>query len=176
MLHEVKITFDNGYLPEVRSLYESAFPKEEQIPYDDLVRLIDQMPLDSVAYYDGEQFVGLTIVYPHAPYNWFWYFAVQEDLRGQGYGQRMLSHIIEQYKGRPLILDLESPDQLDCPNPEQRIRRYSFYLRSGFCDTKVYRSFDGITYTILMLGEGTFTKQDYDNIITDLQRFWWREE
>ena len=46
MLHEVKITSDNGYLPEVRSLYESAFPKEEQIPYDDLVSLIEQMPLD----------------------------------------------------------------------------------------------------------------------------------
>ncbi len=176
MLHEVKITSANGYLPEVRSLYETAFPKEEQIPYDDLVRLIERMPLDFVAYYDDEKFVRLTIVYPHAPFNWFWYFAVQEEMRGQGYGQQILSHLIEQYKGRTCILDMESPDQPDCPNPEQRRRRHSFYLRNGFRDTKVYRSFEGITYTILMLGEGTFTKQDYDDIITDLQRFWWRKE
>jgi hypothetical protein len=26
------------------------------------------------------------------------------------------------------------------------------------------------------MGEGTFTKKDYDDIISDLQRFWWRDD
>ena len=39
---------------QMRRLYESAFPKDEQIPWDDLMRLIKEMPLDFTAYYDGE--------------------------------------------------------------------------------------------------------------------------
>lgn len=35
---------------EIRLLYETAFPQEEQIPWDDLVRLIDEMHLDFTAY------------------------------------------------------------------------------------------------------------------------------
>ena len=30
----------------VRALYQSAFPEEEQIPWDDLLRLVATMPLD----------------------------------------------------------------------------------------------------------------------------------
>ena len=38
---------------QLRRLYETAFPQEEQIPWDDLMQLIDTMPLDFTAYYDG---------------------------------------------------------------------------------------------------------------------------
>ena len=38
---------------QVRSLYETAFPVEEQIPYEDLKRLMAEMPLDFTAYYEG---------------------------------------------------------------------------------------------------------------------------
>ena len=38
---------------QVRRLYETAFPVEEQIPYEDLMVLMDKMPLDFTAYYEG---------------------------------------------------------------------------------------------------------------------------
>ena len=40
----------------IKRLYESAFPEGEQIPWDDLMRLVGEMPLDFTAYYDGEEF------------------------------------------------------------------------------------------------------------------------
>jgi GNAT superfamily N-acetyltransferase len=168
---EKKITAANAGDEQMRKLYQTAFPVEEQIPYADLVRLIGEMPLDFTAYYDGEELIGFTIVYPRRPYNWFWYFAVRDELRGKGYGQEILTGLIERYKDRPCILDMESPEQL-CDNIEQRKRRHAFYLRNGFRDTNVFRTYDGITYTIMMIGEGTFTKHDYDDIISDLRRFW----
>ena len=176
-----------------------AFPEEEQIPWDDLMRLIEEMPLDFTAYYDGEEFIGFTIVYPRKTFNWFWYFAVREELRGKGYGQQILTHLIERYKDRANILDMESPEQ-PCDNLEQRRKRHAFYLRNGFRDTYVYRTYDGITYTIMMMGEGTlaspssdatqpssselgrpsllprFTMQDWDDIIHELQQFWWSDD
>ena len=156
---------------DVRRLYETAFPKEEQIPWKDLMRLMKTMSLDFTVYYEDGNLVGLTIVYPRKQFNWFWYFAVPEELRGQGVGQRILTQLIEKYKGKSNILDMESPEQV-CENSEQRKRRHAFYLRNGFRDTGVGKSFKGIDYTIMMNGEGTFTQSDYDLIIDELRSFW----
>ena len=169
---------------DVRRLYETAFPKEEQIPWKDLMRLMKTMSLDFTVYYkdcDGfaddksaaglSRLLGLTIVYPRPQFNWFWYFAVPEELRGQGIGQRILTQLIERYKGKSDILDMESPEQV-CENSKQRKRRHAFYLRNGFRDTGVGKSFKGIDYTIMMNGEGTFTQRDYDLIIDELRSFW----
>ena len=83
-------------------LYETAFPKEEQIPWDDLVRLIGEM----------------------------------------------------------------------CDNKEQRLRRHAFYLRNGFRDTNVYRCWDDLEMNMMMMGPGTFTLQDWDEIIGELRKYW----
>ena len=53
------------------------------------------MPLDFTAYYDDEDFIGFTIVYPRKQFNWYWYFAVRDELRGKGYGQKILTQLIE---------------------------------------------------------------------------------
>lgn len=155
----------------LRNLYESAFPEEERIPYDELPRLMGTLPIDIRAYYDGEQFVGFTIVLRRSDFNWFWYFAVVEELRGKGYGEEILRRTINHYSDRSLILDMESPFQ-QCENSAIRRRRYAFYLRNGFCDTNVGKSFLGIDYTILMYGEANFTLDDYDRIINDLRACW----
>jgi len=170
-MKEVRVTAQGADV-EMRRLYEAAFPVEEQIPWEELLQLMDRMPLDFTAYYDGDEFVGFTIVYQRRPFNWFWYFAVREELRGKGYGQQILTQLIERYKDSSNVLDMESPDH-PSDNMEQRRRRHEFYLRNGFRDTHVYRTFDGITYTIMMMGDGTFTQQDYTNLTEELKRFWW---
>ena len=163
------ITTDIG---EIRQLYESAFPAEEQIPWTDLMQLVVSMSLDFTAYYNEDGLLlGFTVVYPRKPFNWFWYFAVPGDLRGKGVGQEILTRLIAKYENSTNILDMESPEQV-CPNLSQRRRRHSFYLRNGFRDTGVGRSFEGIDYIIMMRGEGTFTLQDYDDVLNELRSFW----
>ena len=185
---------------QIRQLYETAFPEDEQIPWDDLMRLVGEMPLDFTAYYDGEAFIGFTIVYPRKSFNrrtkqgqsgtcssyalqgggrpkvnWFWYFAVREELRGKGYGQQILTQLIERYKVQPFVLDMESTTQI-CDNLELRKRRQAFYLRNGFRDTNVHRTYNDITMTIMMRGEGSFTMQDWDDIVDELKKYWWPED
>lgn len=157
---------------QIKALYETAFPVEEQVPWKDLLRLIGEMPLDFTAYYDNEKFIGFTIVYPYKSYNWFWYFAVRKELRGKGYGQLILSKLIDKYSDKNIILDMESPDQTGAKNMEQRQRRLEFYSRNGFHDTHAHKTFDGLELTIMMHGNGTFTANDYDAILSNLQRFW----
>ncbi len=167
---EIKITTANAD-HKLKSLYETAFPTEEQIPWDDLMVLVERMPLDFTAYYEGETLMGLFIVYPRKSFNWFWYFAVPEELRGKGVGHQILSRVIEKYKDGTNILDMEGPEQ-ECENQAVRRRRHAFYLRNGFRDTGVGRSFSGIDYTIIMMGDGTFTMMDYDEIISELRSHW----
>lgn len=181
---------------QIKQLYQTAFPEDEQIPWEDLVRLIGDMHLDFTAYYEvteqreqsqacldsaesrrnsteghEENFIGFTIVFPHEPYNWYWYFAVLPELRGQGKGQEILTTLIEKYKGKTCVLDMESPRQ-ECDNKAQRECRHEFYLRNGFRDTNLYKRFDVVEMTIMMMGEGTFTMQDWDDIVGELRKFW----
>ena len=158
--------------PDLRALYESAFPDEERIPWDDLLRLVREMPLEFAEYRDGEELLGLTIVYPRTRLSWFWYFAVPEEKRGRGIGQRILSALLARYEGRSVVLDMEDPAQPDAPNTEQRLRRRAFYLRNGFRETGVGRTYGPVAMTILLRGDDTFTQADYSEITAELFRLW----
>ena len=173
MLKTVQINSGNADNVELRRLYETAFPAQEQIPYDDLIHLLDAMDIDYTAFYDDETLVGLMIVLRLPRYNWAWYFAVREELRGKGFGKDILSCILDKYRGeRPFIMDIESSLQSDAPNPEQRRRRHAFYLRNGMKDTGTSRTWDGLTFTILTNSDEPFTQQDYDDIVAALRAVW----
>lgn len=170
-IHRYQITATDTIDEQLKQLYQTAFPENEQIPWNDLVRLIGEMHLDFTAYYQGEDLIGFTIVYPRPSFNWYWYFAVKEELRGKGLGQQILTALIEKYKGQSCVLDMESPHQ-PCNNAEQRQRRHAFYLRNGFRDTNLYRTYDDIEMTIMMMGDDIFTMQDWDAIVAELRKYW----
>lgn len=173
MLRRKRIDSSNADDADLRHLYETAFPVEEQIPYDELIDLLKVLSIDYCAYYDEETLVGLTMVMHLPNYNWGWYFAVQENLRGRGYGQEILSQILNEYReARPFVIDIESPQQPDAPNCEQRTRRHAFYKRNGMKDTPTSRTYNGITYTIMTNSDAPFGQQDYDDIVAALLQVW----
>ena len=158
--------------PALRSLYENSFPDEERIPWKDLLRLVEEMPLEFAEYREGTLLLGITIVYPRPRLSWFWYFAVPEEKRGRGIGQRILSALLARYEGRSMVLDMEDPAQPDAPNPEQRRRRTAFYLRNGFRETGIGRNYGSVAMTMLLFGDDTFTRADYDTLTAELFRLW----
>lgn len=173
MMKSLDINSERARDGELKRLYETAFPVEEQIPYDDLIHLLQVMDIDYTAYYEGEMLVGMTMVLRLPRYNWGWYFAVREELRGKGYGQGILTSVLDKYRdGVPFVIDIESPVQTDAPNPEQRRRRHAFYLRNGLKDTDTKRTYNGITFTILSSSDEPFTQDDYEDIVTALRAAW----
>jgi GNAT superfamily N-acetyltransferase len=156
---------------QLEILYKTSFPKQEQIPWDEFVPLIDKMSLDFTVYYEKDEIVGFTVVFPYKTFNWFWYFAVKPELRGQGKGQEILTAVIQKYKGKKFVLDLESTKQ-ECENMEQRIKRHAFYLRNGFKDTNIYKKYDDIEMTVMALEDSNFTMQDWDELFAELRKFW----
>ena len=158
--------------PELRRLYESAFPREERIPWEDLLRLVEKMPLEFAEYREGAELLGITIVYPRPRLSWFWYFAVPEEKRGRGIGQRILAALLARYEDRSAVLDMEDPAQPGAPNAAQRRRRRDFYLRNGFRETGVGRTYGPVAMAILLRGDDTFTQADYSEITAELFRLW----
>lgn len=54
------------------------------------------------------------------------FLAVEETLRGNGYGSQILDAIRRAYPDKRLILDVEMPDP-EAENQEQRTKRIAFY-------------------------------------------------
>ena len=54
MMTQHQITAANAD-EQIKQLYQTAFPENEQIPRDDLVRLIGEMHLDFTAYYENDE-------------------------------------------------------------------------------------------------------------------------
>ena len=111
-------------LDEMLGIYESQFPSDERRKISDQKRIdnddryeIDYIDQDGVmaafcAIWDLESFVFIE------------HLAVRESHKGYGYGTLLLERQVK--KGRPLILEVELPDD------ETRKKRIAFYEKLGF--------------------------------------------
>lgn len=165
MLSRVEINKSNANDETFRNLYEKSFPPEEKVPFEELVQMFDLLNTDFSAFYDGKTFIGIVLAFRFEKHNFLLYFAVVDELRGKGYGTKILHDFLEKYKNdNPVVLGIESPDQEDAPNLEIRKRRKAFYERNGMRDTKIYSTIEGIQYTVMSSSTEPFTTEDKDRV------------
>ena len=165
MFRTVQINSTSANDDELRNLYESSFPKDERLSYDELIKALDLMDIDYTAYYDGDKFIALTIVSRLPRYNIGNYFAVKKELRGKGLGQKVLRILLDKYKtGNPFIIDVESTLEEGASNLEIRKRRHDFYVRNGLRDTGMCYDFNGVSLSLMSNSQEPFTQKDVDEI------------
>ena len=94
------------------------------------------------------------------------YFAVDEKLRGSGYGSRFLSYLREYWNDKSgIIIESEDPDAAtSADEAEQCKRRISFYERLGAEQVAEHWRMIGVDYRILRLPTGVGTQ---DNVAFD---------
>ena len=137
---------------KLKAIFEEAFPAQERFPYGLMVGLGCSPGGEFLAYYDGDELVGMTYNLVLGDMVFIFYLAVSSKWRGQGYGSAILSQTVRLYPGKHICLDMEAllPD---APNYEQRLRRSRFYLSNGFHDAK-YRLFcRGQYFDLLYYGD-----------------------
>ncbi|MBB1198892.1 N-acetyltransferase [Enterobacteriaceae bacterium 89] len=125
MLTTKRITgMDSPWFAEVDALYERAFPLHEQREPDAKKSALANERYALLAWFDDHQFIGLTGSWCFAEYSYIEHLAVNDKLRSQGYGKRILNHLLEQ---QPLtILEI---DPLTTEIAHKRLR---FYQSLGF--------------------------------------------
>ena len=159
MLQFFDVTRDAPWFPQVKALYESAFPANERIPIKHL--LDDKIKREFWAFFDGDLFCGFSNSITHGSITNIIYFAVMPELRSRGYGSQILQVIREQHPDTRIVVDIEvEEDSKDAEELERRNRRREFYTRNGFDSSPVDYIWQGEHYRLLSAG-GTVTEKEF---------------
>ena len=167
MLQFFDVTKNSPWLPQVKALYESAFPANERIPIKHL--LDDKIKREFWAFFDKEdgandaapKFCGFSNSISHGDITNIVYFAVEPELRSRGYGSQILQAIRRQHPDTRIVVDIEvEEDSKDAEELERRNRRREFYTRNGFNASPVDYVWQGEHYRLLSAG-GTVTEKEF---------------
>ena len=167
MLQFFDVTRDAPWFPQVKALYESAFPANERIPIKHL--LDDKIKREFWAFFNkdnGEnaaapKFCGFSNSITHGSITNIVYFAVVPELRSRGYGSQILQAIRRQHPNTRIVVDIEvEEDSKDAEELERRNRRREFYTRNGFNASPVDYVWQGEHYRLLSAG-GTVTEKEF---------------
>ena len=159
MLQYFEVTNKSPWLPQVKALYESAFPANERIPIKHL--LDDKIKREFWAFFDGDLFCGFSNSITHGSITNIVYFAVESELRSRGYGSQILQAIRRQHPDTRLVVDIEvEEDSKDAEEHERRNRRREFYQRNGFDASPVDYVWQGEHFRLLSAG-GTVTEKEF---------------
>ena len=159
MITEKAITKKSQEYTKFKALYRKAFPREERVP----VRFLMDKEVDGTlnACYDGELFCGFYATLTFGNITHILFLAVDDTLRGQGYGSSLLELISSHYPQNRIILDIEAED-CTASNNGQRIRRKAFYEKNGYVESGIEYRWRGVPYKILTKN-GTITENEFDD-------------
>ena len=167
MLLFFEVTKKSPWLPQVKALYESAFPANERIPIKHL--LDNKIKREFWAFFDKEdgenaaapKFCGFSNSITHGSITNIIYFAVIPELRSRGYGSQILQAIRRQHPNTRIVVDIEvEEDSKDAEELERRNRRRDFYQRNGFDASPFDYVWQGEHYRLLSAG-GTVTEKEF---------------
>ncbi len=117
---------------EIKSFMQRVFPKEELMPMW-LITLVSKLKKYNFdAYYDGDLFVGIIFTIDTKDTLFVFYLAVNDQIHSKGYGSKLLQSLVIQNPSKSLTLFIETMDDKNAQNYEQRIKRLAFYERNNF--------------------------------------------
>ena len=167
MLQITEIKKGSPFLPQVKALYESAFPANERISMKQL--LDDKIKREFWAFFVNDEsdgvapprFCGFSNSITYGDITNIVYFAVEPELRSRGYGSQILQTIRQKHPDSRIVVDIEvEEDSKDAEELERRNRRRDFYLRNGFGSSPVDYVWQGEHYRLLTAG-GTVTEKEF---------------
>ena len=164
----INIKNDKEYNKKVKRLYNLAFPKEERIPIFLLNLLARNGKATFYGIFDNEKFIGLIYNIYHKDIVFIYFFAIDKEIRGQGYGSKVLEFIKQTYNKHRIVLGIEQIDK-SSKNYTQRIKRKEFYIRNGFKEADYTIKEKKIIYEMLYYNENNqkVTLQEYKELIKD---------
>ena len=124
-MHYIMIESSGHPLFEVAwSLYERAFPKNEKRTKEEQSLSLKKEAYTFMSCFDKDVFVGILSFWKIDACTYIEHFAIDETLRGQNYGSKLLSAFLQNH--HDVYLEIEMPT---C---EMTKRRLNFYKNLGF--------------------------------------------
>ena len=163
-----RLTKNSRDIDAVKRLIESSFPPEERVSPDFVLNFNDER-VEFLLFYDGDLFCGFACLFNGAQdILLLCWLAVEENLRGKGYGGKILQYVREEKSGRRIFVDIERVD-VPAENTQQRLKRKNFYLSNGYHETGLYKTFRGVNYELLVNG-GELSAEEVDEFFAEILR------
>ena len=150
---------------DFKRLYMSAFPAEERHPYFLLQHFLKRKKGELLIAKDKGLFVGFAYLICYQDLAYLFFFAVEEQMRGQGYGSEILQLLKEQKKGMRIFLAREPLDSF-ADNAEQRIKRREFYKKNGLEDLPMNIVENNYVFDTMSIG-GAVSPAEYKALVTN---------
>ena len=157
-IHFMPAMADKENFPNVKSLYESAFPSSEQMPLWFLRYKAKQSDVAFSSLYDYESWIGLMYTFEYEGIILVLYFAIDASCRSGGYGSKVLTTLREDHPDKRIVLTIEPVDE-QADNYEQRVKRKRFYEKNGYTPTDVIVEGLGQPFEVLISG-GAVTPEE----------------
>ncbi len=122
---------------EICDFMKSVFPKEELMPMWIIRLLTLKKNYDFKVYYDNDLFVGILFTIESDDSLFVFYIAVNDKVHSKGYGSKLLQVLFNKYPNKAITLFIETMDDKNALNYEQRVKRLAFYERNGFIHTGI---------------------------------------
>ena len=129
----VKRLFGSRCRRAVKRIYYDSFPLEDRMPFF-MMCIMSWLPTTKfLTYYDGDILCGFIYYAVLGRQVFVMCFAVDEAMRGNGYGSQILSALKAENPRKKIIVSIE-PCLDESANDINR-RRKTFYQRNGFDET-----------------------------------------
>lgn len=152
---------------KAKALYYRAFPKNERRSFPELQENRFGNT-EMFSFFDGETFVGMACMLNGLSISHIIYLAMDESVRGQGYGSKALQLLHQSKPGRKIMVDIETPDE-QAENAAQRRMRKQFYLRAGYEETPIRYEWRHENYEILSFG-GQISEEEFESFWDSMQQ------
>lgn len=147
---------------QVKDIYLNAFPKAERKPFF-MLKNAKKVALFTAT--EKNNLLGFAAAIPLKNLVMIDYLAVNDWLRGKGTGSFIIQSLCQIYQDKKIMLLIEQLDD-SAENRQQRIDRRHFYLKNGFCSSKLLVNDVSGTMEIMNFG-GTVSPEEY----LDLQKY-----
>jgi len=160
MFRTERVTEQSKDLTKIKRLYHLAFPANERRPLITLLQDASGVS-DFMAFYDDDIFCGFACLLTYSDITHILYFAIDETLRGKGYGTMALKAMRRMKPNHRFIADIEV-ETPTADNNEQRRKRKQFYIGNGYIESEVAYGWRQENYEILVCG-GSLTEKEFDD-------------
>lgn len=155
-------------LESIRRVNEEAFPPDELMTVEEMLRLTNQADAELLSFRDASSPVGFTLIVKNDACAYIYYLAVDGSLRSKGWGSQALAGIFKRYAPRQIAVDFEIADPR-AENYRQRLRRRKFYMKNGFHETGRCTALRGNKFEVFCTG-GELREEALLNLIHQMHR------
>lgn len=150
---------DEKRLKQIEELYLRAFPSSERKPFSLMLEKQAEGRMEILCIEEGNAFLGLAIFAHDKDIALLDYFAITDEIRGQGTGSKAIQELQKIYSGKRFLLEIEST-KVSCEDLTMREHRKAFYLRNGLHTMDFDVNYFGIEMEILSNAE-KLTYEEY---------------